>query len=466
MSATRVDNYYYFPTIETPTKKGGVSKCTYYCGLVPSSTASDVFKKMVDPKEMSVVVSRIKEGYFDNSIITDDVKGFIVARNDRGGKVGPKFEVATFVLTGVNLGSENQTNTWTQTLAKAQSKYNKKAKVNELSELFRPMLANGDAVSPDIVNKTLFDLHNKYRDNYYIQYKYDGHRMICRLHDLLCYSRTAETTHISYELKDELAIVRERIKVIFPQYIDYNINLDGEYYLHGQSLQQISSAIRREQQSESKTSLVFYVFDIPVSTTEGRVIDLTCEQRIKLLTHMRDYFKEVGIVFAKIVFVPTWKPKSYGVTKKLFDMAIQEGYEGLMFKIADKTYEPGYNNFHSRNMIKIKELFREEFLVVGHKLGKGKDEHKLTLICELTENTVTKALNYLNEKGKLMSIDAVAAIGNRFSVRPKLDDATAKQFCEDVLTKKIDIIGKLYTVEFRDWSDKFMPQQPVGIELI
>jgi ATP-dependent DNA ligase len=148
--------------------------------------------------------------------------------------------------------------------------------------------------------------------------------------------------------------------------------------------------------------------------------------------------------------------------KSLYKRALADDYEGLMLKVADAIYEPGYNNYHSRQMIKIKELFREEFLISGYKTGKGRDEHKLTLVCKLTQSSVTKALEYLHMKNKPVSIDPYAAIGFEFKVKPALDDIEAKKFYEEVMSGEVEIIGKLYTVEFRDWSDKFIPQQPVG----
>lgn len=461
MLGVKKDNYYEFPEILVRSKTGKYTSTVIYCGLIRKDANVDVFKKLTKPSEISNISSRIKDEYTDNSIITDNIKGFIVIRGGyQGGKVS--FKAATYILIGTNLGKKNQLNVWTHTLEKAQSKYNDKNRPNESPELFRPMLANGEAVSKDLLNGTLKELHLQNKGNYLIQYKYDGHRMVCRLSDQFCYSRTAEITHISDELRDELVNINSHIKTALPEYKDVDIYLDGEYYMHGLSLQAISSAVRSEKQSTEKSNLIYYIFDVPM-VKNGKLTDETCLNRIKCIAKMRQYFESHN--FEKIIFVKSWLNPTYKSLKQHYNTAINERYEGLMFKICDGIYEPSHNNYHSSMMIKVKQLLREEFLICGYKSGKGKDEGKISFNCCLTEDTVIKALTYIRAKGKLVAIGADAAVGNKFSVRPKLTDEESKQLYQDVVSGETEVIGKLYTVEFRDWSDKFIPQQPVGISL-
>jgi len=459
MIATRRDNYYEFPEIIVKSKTGKFTTTTIYCGLIKKDASADAFKKLTDPTEITNIASRIKPEYEDKSIITDNVKGFIIIR---GGYVGGKisFKAATYILTGTNYGKKNQENVWTHTLIAAKSKYDDKNRPNESPELFRPMLANGEAVSKELLNGALKKLHLQYKGNYLIQYKYDGHRMVCRLSDQFCYSRTAEKTFISDELAAELKIINTHIKIALPG--DKEVYLDGEYYQHGLSLQSISSAVRVEKQTPEKSSLVYYVFDLPM-TLDGKMSDIECLERIKCLAKLRKYFAEYN--FEKIVFVTSWVNPTYKSLKEHYADSINQNYEGLMIKLCDGIYEPSHNNYHSKMMIKIKELLREEFLICGYKTGKGKDENKVTFTCSLTEDTVIKATRYLCDKGKLIGISVDAAVGTKFSVRPKLNDQGHEKLYQDVVSGELDVVGKLYTVEFRDWSDRLLPQQPVGIAL-
>ena len=167
MTAIKKDNYYEFPEILVKSKTGKFTSCTIYCGIIRKDANVDVFKKLDKPEEISNISSRIKDGYNDDSIITDNVKGFIVIRGGyQGGKIS--FKAATYILIGTNMGRSNQRNVWGHTLDKAQSKYNDKNRPNESPELFRPMLANGEAVSQDLLNGTLKQLHLNNKDNYLI----------------------------------------------------------------------------------------------------------------------------------------------------------------------------------------------------------------------------------------------------------------------------------------------------------
>jgi hypothetical protein len=220
--------------------------------------------------------------------------------------------------------------------------------------------------------------------------------------------------------------------------------------------------VRSEKQSPEKSNLVYYVFDVP-TTINGKISEEECLTRIKCISKMREYFAEFN--FERIVFVKSWLNPSFQQLKTHYSNALEEGYEGLMFKICDGIYEPSHNNYHSKMMIKVKQLLREEFLICGYKTGKGKEDGKIIFNCALTEDTIIKALSYIRSKGKLISISPDVALGSKFFVRPKLTDEESKQLYQDVVSETVEVIGKLYTVEFRDWSDKLMPQQPVGIAL-
>ena len=461
MLAVKKDNYYEFPTISIRSKIGKNTLTTIYCGVIRKDADVNAFKKLTDPKEITNIAARLKAEYSDNSIITDNIKGFIVLRQGyEGGKIS--FKAATYINVGTNLGKANQRNVWTQALEKATSKYNDKNRPNMAPELFRPMLADGSAVSKNLLNHELASIYKKHKGNMLVQYKYDGHRMLCRLSDQYCYSRKAKKTFISDELADELSIVNTHIKSALPEYNDYNVFLDGEYYLHGKMLQNISSSVRGEFQSDEKSQLIFYVFDVPTTTQDNKITDIPCLERIKCLGKLREYFAKYE--FKNIIFVKSWLNPLFSSLKKHFNEALEQEYEGLVMKLCDKEYEPGYNNYHSRYMIKIKLLLREEFLVCGYKTGKGKDENKITLICKLTEETIDKAVAHIKSRGGLIGMDIAAAIENTFSVKPKLTDEENEQLYQDIVSETIKIEGKLYTVEFREWSENLIPVQPVGIE--
>lgn len=460
MDPVRKNNYCQFPTIYTASKTGKRTVCNIFCGVIKFNADKNVFKKLTNPSEISNIASRLKPEYDDNSFITDNVKGFIVLQGGyEGGKIS--FKDATFITIGKNTNKSNQTNVWTQALAQAKSKYTDKNRPNELSDIFCPMLAKGDAVSKDLLDTTIYELHEDHKNNYVVQYKYDGHRMVCRLQDQYCYSRTREEIHISNNLYKELNIVNEHLNTVLEKYSQYNIYLDGEYYFHGMSLQGISSAVRSEAQSDEKDKLIYYVFDVPFTNKDNSMSNVVCKDRLLALNSLRKYFASYD--FTNIVFVPTKAPKTANELKGMYVKSLADQYEGLVMKLLDETYEPGHNNYHSGNMIKIKQLLREEFLITGYKTAKGKAEGTIIFVCSVTEDNVNQAVQYMRQKGRIFSICPNAAKGAHFAVKPKITEDESKDLYNKVVADEIDIIGKLYTVEFRDWSDKLIPTQAVGI---
>lgn len=463
MIGTRHPFYYEFPTVITKTKAGKNSYSTIFCGLVKMDIATDVFKSMKDVNGFSVLCHRIQDSYFDNSLILENIKAFYVVSTRAEGKPH-NFKAATFILVGKNLGKTNQTNIWTQVLANALSKYHDKNRTNECPELIRPMLASGKAVSNQLLNNTIMDLHNTYASNYHIQHKFDGHRMVVRVSDCYAYSRTAEKTHISNSLADELLVIKQNYKLCLPaEYKNYKIYLDGEYYLHEKSLQSITSAIRSEQQSAEKDELIYHIFDIPMTLANNSVAPVVCVDRLKLLRVFREYFAKFN--FTKIIFIGSTMPKNAATLKASYLKALKDKYEGLIFRIDDRLYEPGHNDYHSSNIIKIKELLRDEFLIVGFKTGKGKAEGKIILTCVTTEKTIQHAGEYLASRGRIIEGNMDFLVGSKFNVTPKLPDQEKIDLYNRALEDNSIILGKLYTVEFTDWSNACLPLRGVGISL-
>lgn len=464
--AIRKNNYCVLPDVRVLTKSGKTTISTIYYGLVSNSATKQTFKTALKDcgegeidETFTGLVSRIKPEYENGNIIMDDIKGFIIIRGGyEGGKIS--FKDPTFVTAGKNLGKANQTNIWTQTAADALSKHNKKNKPNEATDLPRPMLALGDAVSKDLLDTTIIKLYEKYKNNAIFQLKYDGHRMMCDFEK--CYSRTAEIIYPSDQLNAELQIVKQHLHRALPEYAkDYKIYLDGEYYCHGKSLQAITSAVRYEQQSADKDELIYHVFDIPIFNKDGTVAPIPCINRIKALSAMNKYFQ--SFEFTKIIFVGSFLLKTPEAIKRRYLRALQENYEGLILRVADAFYEPGHNNYHSHNILKIKELMRDEFRLVAYSTGKGKAEGQVKFTCAIREENVLNAIKYFRQKGRIFEVDVNSAIGETFGVAPKLPADERVALYNKLVSGEINITDKLYTVEFRDWTDKLKPAQPVGI---
>lgn len=453
-----VSKYYYeFPVIETPAKSGATLYWQIFAGLVDIETTNN-FAEKETPEILPVLSKLIRDEYDNNARMDPKLKGYIISATwkEGGDRILKK---ATFVTSGKNENKANRTNTWTQTLKEAQSKYDKRNKPNEKSDVLLPMLAGGDAITAENLNQELVRVYNKYKDNFRVQIKFDGQLLLIKMQEhspLFPYSRQGDRTTISDVLFEELVQMNKKIFHIFPNYARHNIYLVGEYYAHGQKLQNISGAIRNESQSDLKSSLIYYVFDIVATTKDGDIIPDECKTRLWNLKLLRDGIADLKLGHVNIT--ESFQPSSSGSLKKLFLDAQAKGYEGLMIKLLDRKYVPGSR----AHVIKLKSSFREEFQIIGFKEGKGKHAGMIIFQCSLTPETINKAVEYFNSKGTpITEVDINNIYDNKFSVTPAVDEETRKL----MFANGADYIGKMYTVEFQDWYNTLKPARPIGIEV-
>lgn len=191
--------------------------------------------------------------------------------------------------------------------------------------LLRPMLAHPleRVKNPDLRNAVL-------------QKKLDGHRCLITKQEgkLIAYSRQGK--------------VIDSIKHILPD-IDKRLpegeTVDGELYLHGQSLQTIASWIKREQPGTYK--LMYVMYDM--------VADDSYVDRHQELNRM---FPEPHTHIKILPHVPYVNDEDM---YSEFRRVRQLGFEGLMLRLDRRSYEDGKR---SSSLIKVKEFHDDEFEVI------------------------------------------------------------------------------------------------------
>lgn len=242
-----------------------------------------------------------------------------------------------------------------------------------------------------------------YDENTFAQRKYNGHRCtVTRNKSIVtAYSSGGKPiTSINHILKTIL--IKEGQKI------------DGELYIHGLSLQKISSKVRKK--NVQAPDLKFVVFD--------SIADRPFRKRCSAIP---EQYSE------NIVLAETINVKDFEQVKKLFFQFRAEKYEGAMLRHGTTGYEAGRR---SKSIFKIKKLDGE---------GYYDEEFKVVRILKSVEGWAR--LVCTTEEGKEFK---VSAPGNHYEKT-------------EILVNKEKYIGKYVKVEYPELTDSNIPSQPVAI---
>ncbi|MCA1806449.1 MAG: hypothetical protein LC687_01085 [Actinobacteria bacterium] len=179
----------------------------------------------------------------------------------------------------------------------------------------------------------------------YIQPKLNGHRCLIAKKDgeVIAYSRQGKVIdtvdHITEQLADS---------------IPDGMTLDGELFLPGAPLQQISSYVKRKQ--EKTEELEYHVFDV---LTEKNLSSF--EDRTMWLKGRIEESDTVKFVPTHLVIV-----NHDDKIHSLFSLYVSQGYEGIMVRTAKGKYKPGGR---PRDLMKVKPVFDAEVEVIDIEEG-------------------------------------------------------------------------------------------------
>ena len=257
--------------------------------------------------------------------------------------------------------------------------------------MYQPMLAKVvDKVSNIDYNKCFY------------QYKYNGNRcLITRFEDeVVAYSRRGK-------------IISSIPHIISTIDIEEGQTLDGELYIHGVSVQQLGSLIRKQQPDSVKLKFVCY----------DMVSKLPFNRRMNEISAMN-----LG-PFVEVAKTGVFKPGITSVSEEMA-AALENGYEGIMLRQGDTGYEPGVR---SSSLLKVKPVYDAEFMVID--VQSSKDDWAV-LVCR--------------HKDKTFKVCAPGTLQQKFLI----------------LEQKHLHIGKYVNVEFREFTDDGLPFHAVATRWI
>lgn len=151
--------------------------------------------------------------------------------------------------------------------------------------------------------------------------------------------------HIEKEFTKNMFLSKYRIKD--NNWKEYELVFDGEMYIHGEVLSEISSAVRKKNSNTHK--IKFYIFDI--------AIEELCQSA--RLTILEDIL--TNTIKSNIELVPTINIKSNEHAQISTDQWIKEGFEGGIFRDIKATYQFGKR---PQTIVKLKRSQDKEFKIL------------------------------------------------------------------------------------------------------
>lgn len=155
--------------------------------------------------------------------------------------------------------------------------------------------------------------------------------------------------------------------------LGYNIELDGELYIHGWDFNDIHSIVSRKRNLHPAEHLMeFHVFDL--ITRNLAQID-----RIRKLMEIKDLFPP------NIKLVKTIPAENILTVREMFQYFIDDGYEGIIIRNMDAPYVRRRSPF----IMKFKPKKSDIYDIVGYVEGKGKYAGTIgTLKCQGNDGTI------------------------------------------------------------------------------
>ena len=177
--------------------------------------------------------------------------------------------------------------------------------------------------------------------------------------------------------------------------------LDGELFVRGKTLQQISGAARMEKNAYDCDWLQYWIYDCYDSSN----IDMPAKDRytdilINKLNRSNGIFVYMGVdddeISDSIRILHHEYVTGWDNMKALHDKWVAEGFEGAVITDPSKPYKVGSR---CNNLIKIKQYKSEDFKVIGYKLGlRGSED--MTFTCELEDGRTFEAMPVGNREIK------------------------------------------------------------------
>jgi DNA ligase-1 len=326
------------------------------------------------------------------------------------GQLEGKKQVYETVCSPKNVGKANETSAEEQAILEAKAKHAKKIKAGYTTSIEKPteiLLPQKVKVFQEQLANITFPCYSAPKLN-----GVNGTYWLLEDGSLRLTSRGGEEyppiPHLEVEIRHAMKLLNTTC-------------LNGELYIHGEHLQDITSAVKKPK--ELSKELTFVVFEIPYGPKTYQ------ERRLLLHKTAHHWFLEDLLGTSKISFLVGIKCNSFEDIEKQYEKHMKSRLEGSVIYLSDAEYQ-----FNTRNskVLKYKKAQDAEFKIVDYELDKNGHP---TLVCETNNKT--------------------------FKVRPKGTIAER----EAILANINDYINSWYKIEYETLSKDGIPLKGIGIGL-
>ena len=376
----------------------------------------------------------------------------------------------TKVLVGKNIGKQNETTGFTQAIYDARSLFNLKLRKGAELDKAKLKIPGGLVTIEDLITDTgrglkpwrifVMAVHNvnhatKNDTNWKhvtfpgtIQPKYDGTRFATVYHHSFGidgFSRGRETYEGQEHILNELEPVLKNHPGLY---------IDGELWLQGASLQQVSGSSRRQADSKTRTETVkleYYIFDCFRLDEK-----LTWIQRLERFKQLQQELS--GAKYIK--FAPSYRYNNKEAAIAKYQEYVERGYEGGILRNDNAPYEWGINKeIRSYQTLKIKPDNDDEWPVIGFTEGTvGKDKGALIWILAATPETIERHNTKYGTAAKLMPDNQFTAVTKGLNYEQRY--AAYRFLSHNQAWFDANLKNEDMTVQFSIISDYGKPQQP------
>ena len=270
-----------------------------------------------------------------------------MVRHSRKVLGGTPVVTETHVKVGKNIGRSNETTPLEQAVNEAKAKVQ-----NQLDKGYVvDMPKAGDVVTNSLgflkpMLAQPIEKVKKWSFPVFAQRKFDGHRMLATVQDnrVVLYSRQGK--------EQDVAHIREALEKAYDNGIWDGKTLDGEIYQHGETLQRISSLVKKPK--PESLGLTYWLYDI---MEEAQDYSQRLAQ-LEVITSQLD--------FEKIQLTDTMAVDDDDALNAIHSQFLSEGYEGTIVRHGNN----GYEGKRSMSLMKKKDFQDAEFEIVDVNKGK------------------------------------------------------------------------------------------------